>query len=607
MKLRPYQLEAEARVFEVWDYGIKNALAVLATGLGKTVIFSDVVRKVLDRFGGKALVVAHRRELVQQAADKYKKVDPAASVGIYQGKRKEIEADVICASVQSCYPDTYDEDGNLKRRGRINDLPLDEISIIVIDEAHHAPAPSYIDMIEAVREANPEARLLGVTATPYRKGDGLGVLWNTDISMMRHTPADQITGVLAFSMGIQAGVESGYLCPLRSFAFDIQVDLSDVSVTKSGEFDEMSLAEKVDQPAVRQRMIKIWKERCGPGTEGATPVGRLTASFHPGVNAAKAFVEDCRAAGIPADWVSGETKFKRHRENALAAFDRGEIAIIANCGVLTEGWDSPRLSAVMLGRPCRSKGLYAQMLGRGTRLMGYNYEESVLNGKSECLVLEFARDEENPCGLASIADLGTAQKTGFEPEVEDILDLGLEKSELEVVLFQALASAENQRVKVIGVVEYEIDLFAQRVAFAKVNGAKVACAARGVCAVVFQGGNGWNAIAVTGDRYKALATAAGEQEAMAKASAFCLSVGDPKYLNPTGEWTRRRASQRQQKMLISLYSDCQFLDVTTRTSRPLPADPPSVANLSTHLASVWISYLHCRRLFASNKARKAAA
>ena len=329
MNLRPYQRTAIDAIRERWDAGDPNALLVLATGLGKTVVFCTLGRELRMEGIGKTLVLAHRKELLDQAREKWLAVEPDAHVGIYQGARREFYADVICASVQSCYPDVVDGSGNVTRRGRINDLPLKDIGLVIVDECHHLAADTYRGLLTALREHNPNAVMLGVTATPYRNdGKGLGEFYDR----------------VAFRMGIGEGIEQGFLAALRGCRVELDIDLSQVKTSKrTGDFVESDLGNVMDTEQARREIERAWQREMGPGTEAGGRDGRFTAAFTPTVESAQHLCQEFEDAGVSAVWVSGSMP-KADRIRSLDAYQKGESRVIVNCldtatEILTQrGW-----------------------------------------------------------------------------------------------------------------------------------------------------------------------------------------------------------------------------------------------------------------------------
>ena len=429
MTLRPYQQEAIDAIFTDWNAD-QFVMVSLATGLGKTVIFSATVGRFLeDESKRKVLVLAHRKELLTQARDKMLAVVPslAGDIGIYQGKTKETDKRVIVASVQSCNPK------------RIKDLPLDEIDLIIIDEFHHAPAKGYQRVIKKLGEANPNYRGLGVTATPFR-GDKVGL--------------GGIVSKITYSMPIRRGIDEGYLTPLKGIQVQMNVDFNALKST-AGDFSVDDLDMLVSDEARREVFVKAWMTHCGAYVDGAGPKGRSTACFTPTVKTAEEVCATFAKFGIHAEWLSGETPAEE-RDDRLARYGNGDFPVIVNCGVLTEGWDAPRTSCIALLRPTQSQVLYIQMVGRGTRLF---------EGKKDCIVLDCVGTTQTN-SLITLADLSSG-KLDEPVKVEEPKDPVEEHVEL-------LGSPETHTVRVKGFSAVHFDIFGRSpIQWFEANGSRV--------------------------------------------------------------------------------------------------------------------------------------
>lgn len=622
MRLRPYQRDAVDRVREVYDRGIQNAMVVLPTGAGKTVTFSAFIREFLAEYpadaNAVALVVAHRTELLEQAQDKYLKADPQETVGIYQGGRRESWARVICASIASLYGDTFNADGTVKRRGRINDLPLSRIKALIIDECHHAIAQSYLDLIETIREHSPDCVLLGVTATPYRTDGGLGQLWNCYLdddkerALRQSTIApEDATGAVAIKLSINDGINMGFLVPfsLRSTRIVIDtVDLTKVAVTKKGDFDDGSLAEVMDTVDVRQTVVEKWFEHAGPGTPFAGPAGRPTIIFTAGVQAAIHLSEAFKERGVSVAHVSGQMK-KAERKATLAAFERGDFLILINCQVLTEGYDAPHVSCVCICRPTKSPTMFVQQAGRGVRLIGQTIEESIQNGKPDCLLLLFAGAPVD--GLMGIPDLSLPIKIdGVDRTEKEQAEKDAEESplDMEQMVADEMMGDAHRRITIRGVSEYPIDVFGDgKVSWMLINGSRVCVIHPGVAVMVYpsRGGNGHTAIALSGCEFRELARDASEQEAIARAQAYAVLNGTQSYLKPGPWFTNKPATEKQVRELARSIS--ANVDMDRSLGRPdgsldLSGLPEDLAHTSIAQASAWLAYLHARAAFGTRKA-----
>ncbi|MBA2391420.1 MAG: DEAD/DEAH box helicase [Ktedonobacteraceae bacterium] len=334
--LRPYQLTCVSRVLTAFQLRPKGGrvLIVLPTGCGKTLVFA----KVAHSMGLTTLIIAHRQELLQQAADKYRMIDPTAIIGQVGAGRHEWGAPVTVASVQT-----------ISRPEHLKKLKLFGYGLVIIDECHHSASAGY----QAVLDALPEACVLGVTATPDR---------------LDKQSIEQIFGEPIFQASIIDMVEQGYLSNIRAIAIPTATSLDDLH-TQAGDFklDELEIA--VDTPDRNGRIVKGYLKHCN---------GRQGLCFAVTVAHAEHLADAFKRAGIPAASVCGETP-QEERKRILADYDTGELLILCNVGVLTEGYDHPKTSCILMGRPTQSRALYVQSIGRGTRLAP---------GKIDCIILD---------------------------------------------------------------------------------------------------------------------------------------------------------------------------------------------------------------------------
>ena len=335
MELRPYQAEAKAAVFEQWDKGAFKTLLVLPTGCGKTIVFAKVAEDCV-RQGYRVLILAHRGELLEQAADKIKK---STNLGCATEK-----AEQTCLG--SWFRITVGSVQSMQREKRLSQFSEDYFNVIIIDEAHHCISDGY----QKVLQHFPSAKVLGVTATPDR-GDmrNLGEFFES----------------LAYEYTIPKAIREGYLSPIKAMTIPLQLDLSGVSI-QSGDFKAGDIATALD-PYLHQiadEMMKYCRDR-------------KTVVFLPLVKTSQKFKEILNEKGFKAAEVNGESK---DRAEVLEAFDKGEYNVLCNSMLLTEGWDCPSVDCVIVLRPTKVRSLYSQMVGRGTRLC---------EGKSHLLLLDF--------------------------------------------------------------------------------------------------------------------------------------------------------------------------------------------------------------------------
>ena len=335
MELRPYQAEAKAAVFEQWDKGTLKTLLVLPTGCGKTIVFEKVAEDCV-RQGYRVLILAHRGELLEQAADKIKK---STNLGCATEK-----AEQTCLG--SWFRITVGSVQSMQREKRLSQFSEDYFNVIIIDEAHHCISDGY----QKVLQHFPSAKVLGVTATPDR-GDmrNLGEFFES----------------LAYEYTLPKAIREGYLSPIKAMTIPLQLDLSGVSI-QSGDFKAGDIATALD-PYLHQiadEMMKYCRDR-------------KTVVFLPLVKTSQKFKEILNEKGFKAAEVNGESK---DRAEVLEAFDKGEYNVLCNSMLLTEGWDCPSVDCVIVLRPTKVRSLYSQMVGRGTRLC---------EGKSHLLLLDF--------------------------------------------------------------------------------------------------------------------------------------------------------------------------------------------------------------------------
>jgi superfamily II DNA or RNA helicase len=331
--LRTYQSEALTAIRNAYRAGKRRVIVSLPTGTGKTVVFAHFPR-VLN-MKKRLLVLAHREELLLQARDKFRSVDPELKVEIEQaGSHAGADAKVVVASVPT-----------LARSGaRLSQLQPDEFSIVVVDEAHHAIAPSYRRIFDHFGLFEPQVSryLIGFTATP-RRGDKQGL--------------GEVFEEVCYARDLREMIAGCYLCPITGWRVDTDLSLDEVKV-RHGDFIESQLASVVNTPLRNRLVTKAYRDFAP---------GRRAIVFCVDVAHAKDVHRAFAEAGIRAAPIWGELS-RDQRRGTLAAFSAGEIDVVTNCNVLTEGFDEPRVDCVIMARPTQSKLLYAQMVGRGTRL-----------------------------------------------------------------------------------------------------------------------------------------------------------------------------------------------------------------------------------------------
>ncbi len=327
-----------------------NTLGVAPTGSGKTLMLSGVVGQMLAGSDAKACVLAHRDELTAQNVLKFAKVNPDLSTSIVDSRTKSWRGRATFAMVPT-----------LARAANLEAMP--SLDLVVVDEAHHAAAESYRRIIDRARERNPDVRIYGVTATPNR-GDKKG------LRPVFSNVADQIL------LGELIG--SGHLVRPRTFVIDVgtQAALRQVRRTVD-DFDMKAVDAIMNKAPITEAVIKHWREKAP---------NRQTVVFCSTVDHARNVRNAFAAAGVAAELVWHEMG-SAERRAALAAYCRGETRVMVNVAVLTEGWDHPPTSCVVLLRPSSYKATMIQMVGRGLRVVDPAEFPGLV--KTDCVVLDF--------------------------------------------------------------------------------------------------------------------------------------------------------------------------------------------------------------------------
>ncbi|MYW50575.1 DEAD/DEAH box helicase family protein [Streptomyces sp. SID8376] len=396
---RPYQAEAIKALISGWN-GDRNRLAVvLPTGAGKTVVFANLISELLPQLGGlRALVIAHREELIEQAAAKVRAVRPDLRVGVVKAERDEHQdVDVIVASIQTLAVE--------RRRNAIRD-----IGVVIVDECHHAAARSYMTVLEhfGAWRGLPVA---GFTATMTRTDGGLADVWEE----------------VVFTLDILEMIEDGYLCDVRGKRVTVPgLDLDSVK-SRAGDLQEGQLGQALDDSGAAEVVAEAYRLHAGD---------RAGVVFTPTVDTARSMAESFTAAGLPAAAVWGDMS-RDDRAAALESYRRGDVQVLTNCMVLTEGFDAPWTSCAVIARPTKSAGLYCQMAGRALRLW---------EGKKDALILD-VMGASTRHKLASIVDL-----TGRDIVMED------EDQTLREAVREAEEKAQR-RLDLSRIQVEEIDLF----------------------------------------------------------------------------------------------------------------------------------------------------
>lgn len=423
MELRPYQQEAREAVEHQWRE-VDRTLLVLPTGCGKTIVFASVTADRVSA-GDRVLILAHRGELLEQAADKLRQ-----AVGLGCAVEKAGESclgswyRVVVGSVQT-----------LMREKRLEQFPPDYFGTIVIDEAHHAVSDSYRRILDHFADA----KVLGVTATPDR-GDmrDLGAVFES----------------LAYEYTLPRAIREGYLTPIQALTVPLTLDISGVSM-QSGDFKASEIDTALD-PYLEQIA----------GEMAQLCADRKTVVFLPLVKTSQKFRDILNGHGFRAAEVNGEST---DRAEVLADFDAGKYNVLCNSMLLTEGWDCPSVDCVVVLRPTKVRGLYCQMVGRGTRLSP---------GKENLLLLDFLWMTEHHelchpasliCETEEVARKMTenlAEETGCPVDLEMAAQQASEDviAQREEALAKQLEEMRKRKRRLVDPLQYEMSIQAEDLA-----------------------------------------------------------------------------------------------------------------------------------------------
>ena len=421
MELRPYQQEAKDAIFDQWASGVNKTLLVLPTGCGKTIVFAKVTEDCV-RNGDRVLILAHRGELLEQAAEKIMQ-----TTGLNCAVEK---AEQSCLG--SWFRITVGSVQSLMRETRLARFPENHFDVIIIDEAHHSISDSY----QRVLQHFPEAKVLGVTATPDR-GDmkNLG----------------QVFESLAYEYTLPKAIKEGYLSPIKAVTIPLRVNLTGVGL-QSGDFKAGDLGTALD-PYLEQIAAEM----------GRYCMDKKTVVFLPLVKTSQKFRDILAGHGFRAAEVNGES---RDRAEVLRDFAAGKYDVLCNSMLLTEGWDCPDVDCVVVLRPTKVRSLYCQMVGRGTRLAP---------GKDHLLLLDFLWHTERHelCHPAHLIceNEEVAQKMTENLEKEAGCPVDIEEAEKtasedvvaqrEEALAQKLAEMKRRKRKLVDPLQFEMSIQAE--------------------------------------------------------------------------------------------------------------------------------------------------
>lgn len=422
-ELRPYQQQARERIHAEWENGHARTLLVLPTGTGKTIVFASVAADQV-RAGDRVLILAHRGELLEQAADKLQR-----STGLVSAVEK---AESTC--LDSWFRVVVGSVQTLQRTARLERFPQDYFGTIIIDEAHHAITDGYRRILDYFSGA----KVLGVTATPDR-GD------------MRNL--GEVFDSLAFEYKLTDAIKEGYLCKIMAQTIPLQLDITSVAMS-GGDYAVGDLGTALD-PYLEQIAAEMAR-RCK---------SRKTVVFLPMIKTSQKFRDLLNTYGFRAAEVNGQSDDRRQ---VLADFDAGKYNVLCNSMLLTEGWDCPSVDCVVVLRPTKVRSLYSQMVGRGTRLSP---------GKTDLLLLDFLwmTDKHELCRPADLVceDRTVARQmtehlaeTGCPEDIEEAAAQASEDvvAQREEALAKQLEEQRRKKAKLVDPLQYEMSIQAEDLA-----------------------------------------------------------------------------------------------------------------------------------------------
>lgn len=390
MQLREYQADAIASAYQfLRDRPNENPCIVIPTGGGKTPILATICHDAVTKWNGRVLVLSHVKELIEQTARTLRDWYSDLDIGVYSAGlgSREKHNDIVVAGIQSVYKKGSELSGN---------RPFD---LVLVDECHRIPTGGegqYQRLLKLLKATNPDTRVIGLTATPYRMKDGY-------VCSPTH-----FLNEICYEISVHDLIDQGYLCSLKSKRGREQADLSDVSIQK-GEYvaSEMESAFNVIVESAVTEVIERSRDY--------SSVLLFCAGVHHAEMIADRLRERVGESGV--EWICGDTE-KNERSRIIESFKSGKIKYLCNINVLTEGFDSTRIDMVVLLRATMSPGLYYQMTGRGLRLH---------KGKDHCLVLDFGGNIEShgPIDIIKVKgknDTGEAP-TKACPECQEIVSI----------------------------------------------------------------------------------------------------------------------------------------------------------------------------------------
>ena len=513
MILRGYQEAAINAASDALDkHG--NTLVVAPTGAGKTIMLSALVGKRYNK-NNNILILQHRDELVSQNSTKFHKVNSSLTSSMYNATEKDWSGDATFAMVQT-----------LSRENNLATMP--KIDMIVVDEAHHTVADTYQRIINAAKEANEGVQVVGFTATPNR-GDKKGLRG--------------IFSNCSHQIEISTLINEGFLVRPKTYVIDVGVQDELRNVRKTiADFDMDQVEKIMNRRAINQKVVDEWMDKAHD---------RKTIVFCSTIKHAQDLCEEFADAGVVAATVTGDTP-KDEREEILNDLAHGDMQVVVNVAVLTEGFDAPPVSCVILTRPCSYKATMVQMIGRGLRTVDVDEFPDVV--KTNCIVMDFGTSVLTHGSLDDAVDLdGSAGKSGGDapikvcPECDSEVPLSVRECpicghEFEGQNTEALEHFELTEVDLMERSPFRwIDLFGTGSCWAATgfNGFAIVADLGHISAAVVKRNQGRVRLVSVGTL----------RQAMAAADDFLRTNEDGDSAKKTKRWLNDRTSQKQRELL----------------------------------------------------------
>jgi superfamily II DNA or RNA helicase len=521
MILRGYQEAAINAASDALDkHG--NTLVVAPTGAGKTIMLSALVGKRYNK-NNNILILQHRDELVSQNSTKFHKVNSSLTSSMYNATEKDWSGDATFAMVQT-----------LSRENNLATMP--KIDMIVVDEAHHTVADTYQRIINAAKEANEGVQVVGFTATPNR-GDKKGLRG--------------IFSNCSHQIEISTLINEGFLVRPKTYVIDVGVQDELRNVRKTiADFDMDQVEKIMNRRAINQKVVDEWMDKAHD---------RKTIVFCSTIKHAQDLCEEFANAGVVAATVTGDTP-KDEREEILNDLAHGDMQVVVNVAVLTEGFDAPPVSCVILTRPCSYKATMVQMIGRGLRTVDVDEFPDVV--KTNCIVMDFGTSVLTHGSLDDAVDLdGSAGKSGGDapikvcPECDSEVPLSVRECpicghEFEGQNTEALEHFELTEVDLMERSPFRwIDLFGTGSCWAATgfNGFAIVADLGHISAAIVK--RNMEAIYLPEQGKVRLVSIGTLRQAMAAADDFLRTNEDGDSAKKTKRWLNDRVSEKQRDML----------------------------------------------------------